>query len=275
MKKYIYILFASLGLLTSCEEDVVIFDGENGQTVVQFGQSSANLAITIDATGSIDVPVDVTTVSDSERTFNVRVVEDATTADPGSYSFGSIVVPAGEYNGVLTIDGVDNNVETTPESLVLEIVEGSDYTVEGQLNVSVFQVCPVEDGTFTGMYTITVDTPGLFGCGVFPDGGVVELSVGDSPLERTFNAEYILDCAFGSFPTDFSFTMVCNEIIFTTVDTGVGCAGNDVNLVVGPGATAGTYDFTDDSSFTVIVTDNVESDCGGGPVQTSYTFTKM
>ena len=275
MKKYLYILFASLGLLTSCEEDVVIFDGENGQTVVQFGQSSANLAITIDDTGSVVVPVDVTTISDSDRTFNVSVVEEATTADPGSYSFGSIVVPAGEYNGSLTIDGVDNNVETTPESLVLEIAEGSDYRVEGQLNVSVFQVCPVEDGTFTGMYSITVDTPGLFGCGVFPDGGVVELSVGESPLERTFNAEYILDCGFGSFPTDFAFTLVCNEIVFTTVDTGVGCAGNDVNLVVGPGATAGAYDFTDDSSFTVIVTDNVASDCGGGPVQTSYTFTKM
>lgn len=275
MKKYIYILFASLGLLTSCEEDVVIFNGENGQTVVQFGQGSVNLAITVDATGSIDVPVDVTTVSDSDRTFNVNVVEDATTADPESYSFGSIVVPAGEYNGVFTIDGVDNNVETTPESLVLEIVEGSGYRTEGQLNVSVFQVCPVEDGTFTGTYTVSVDTPGLFGCGVFPDGGVIELSVGGSPLERTFRAEYILDCGFGSFPTNFTFTLVCNEIIFNTVDTGVGCAGNDVNLVVGPGSTAGVYDFTDDSSFTVIVTDNVESDCGGGPVQTSYTFTKI
>ena len=29
MKKYIYILFASLGLLASCEEDLVIYDGES------------------------------------------------------------------------------------------------------------------------------------------------------------------------------------------------------------------------------------------------------
>ncbi len=45
MKKYIYILFASLGLLASCEEDLVVYDGEAGQTYGRFGSTSIEFPV--------------------------------------------------------------------------------------------------------------------------------------------------------------------------------------------------------------------------------------
>ncbi len=269
--KFLTLVFVFVAII-GCEEDLVIFDNENGETLVAFGVSSIDLPITIDATGVIEVPVNVSTVSSSERTFAVSVVEDETTAPQGSYSVGSVTIPANAYNGTLTINGTDNNVETTPENLVIEFAEGSGFVTEGQLTVSVFQVCPVEETAFTGMYEISIVAPGVFGGGTYgAEGTVVDISA--SGLTRTFTANYFGDARF---PRDFTFTLVCNEIVIARADQNVGCAGNTVNLVTGPPTGAnGTYDATDDSSFTINITDNVDSDCGGSPVQASYIFTKV
>jgi len=276
MKKLILFCIVCTVILVSCnDQEFPIIDAENGQTLVSFGSTNTSLQIVVDGEGTVSIPVNVTTSSAQDRTFNVNIIEDATTALPGSFSVGGITIPANTFNGTLTIDGVDNNVETTALQLVLEIEPGADAITEGQLTVDIFQICPVSTDLFTGAYQITVDSPGVFGCGVFPEGAVVDLAVGGSDLERTFTTDYILDCAFGVFSNDFSFTLVCNEIVFGTTDTGVGCADTPANLVVGPATgNLGVYDGTDDSSFTVIVTDDVESDCAN-PTQAMYTFTRM
>lgn len=274
--KLLFILSITFSF-TSCEEDLIIYNPASGQELFGFNSSSYALPIEIDATGSVEVTVDVSNVADSDRVYNISVVNDETTVDPVVYTLpATVTVPAGSNIGTFTIDGVDNGVETTPETLTLDITGGGADSVMSisRTVVSVFQVCPIEDGFFTGDYRINVfGGSGVFGCPVFPEDGVVTLSA--TGLNRSFTAEYILDCAFGSFPTDFSFSLVCNEVIFQYVDTGVGCGGNDVNLSVDQGSIAGTYDPLDDSSFTVVVTDNVDSDCGGGPVVSGYTFTKL
>ncbi|WP_299128316.1 hypothetical protein [uncultured Winogradskyella sp.] len=266
--------------LTSCEEDLIVFDPVNGQELVGFSSAAYDLPIEIDATGALQVEVDVSNVSTSDRTFSISVIDDEenTTVDPSVYTVpNSVTVPAGSNKGVFTIDGVDNGVETTPETLVLEIAgnAGSVLSIQ-RATVSVFEVCPLGEGvTFTGDYRINLfGGSGLFGCSVFPDDGVVTINA-TSDFDRSFEAQYILDCGFGSFPTDFEFSLICFETVFKFVDTGVGCGGNDVNLSVDQGSFAGQYDPADDSSFTVIITDNVESDCGGGPVLSGYTFTKL
>ena len=277
MKKYIYkiAIFASVAFFASCEKggDPVIFDNQNGQTLVSFANTSADLAVQVDATGSVEIPIEVSTISSTERTFPVSVVDEETTADPTSYSFGSIVIPANTYNATLTLDGIDNNVEVESKALVLSIDEGDGYVTGPNITVSVFQVCPVETGFFLGDYAITILSPGVFGEGTYgPTGTVVEIRQGTGEFDRVFTANYFSD---PRFPRDFRFSLVCNEIIVPFQDHAVGCGGNSVNLNTGAPAVNGTFDATDDSSFIINITDNVDSDCGGSPVQASYRFDKL
>lgn len=276
MKKInIYILSLVVLLFsTSCEEDLLIFDNVNGQTLVTFDVTNTNLPIVIDDVGSVDVTVNVTTVSSVDRTYTLTVDTDNSTAAAETYSVpSSVTIAAGDYNGTFTITGTDINVETDPETLLINLSpeDGSAIT-EGTLTVSVFQICPVT-AAFTGTYEIEVLSAGVFGAGTFGGTGeTVEISVGSAELERTFSAAYFQDARF---VRDFTFTLVCNEVIVPYTDMLVGCGGNDVNLSIGPATTPGTYDPDDDSSFIINLTDNVDSDCGGGPVQASYRLTKV
>ncbi|WP_299437898.1 hypothetical protein [uncultured Aquimarina sp.] len=270
MKKYFLITLLMTIILSSCEEDKIIFDGS--QTLIAFSSNMVDLPIEIDATGSIDVTVNVTTLSTSERTFNVTVVEDETTAGAASYSFGSIVVPPNAYNGILTINGVDDNVTTTPEKLVLKISEGSDFiTPTENLTVNVFQVCPVDESLFTGMYRIDEITPFLSGSGpALNDGGIVEVTA--DGLARVFNTPNFPN--FCSTPRPFTFNLICNEIVVPLQNTN--CACNSGTDYFGP-STSGhaSYDTNDDSVFEVTFSNDVQNDCGAGPIQTIYRFNKL
>jgi len=277
MKKIIYSsLFSLLLLFTSCGEfENVVFDAESGQTLVSFGAASADLQIEVDATGEVVIPITVTTSAAAERTFNVSIVEEATTAFSSSYTVGSIVIPANAFVGSLTITGTDDGqITTTPRPLVLAIQGADGIVTGGNITVNVLQICPVDDSFFLGEYRVTTISPGVFGASTYGgDGNIVTLEVGANGLARVFTANYFED---GRFPREFQFSLVCNEIIVPFQDHLVGCGGNDVNLNTGPSMTGnGTYNATDDSSFTVKLTDNFDSDCGGTPVQAEYLFTKV
>lgn len=273
MKKYLFLLALGMFALYSCDEEPLIFDNVGGQTLVNFASSSVDLPVVIDATGSVEVGINVSTVSDSDRTFPVSVVTDATDADPNSYSVGSVTIAAGSYNGVLTINGTDVNVETTAKSLVLAFDTAGDIVTDGNLTVSVFQICPIPAASFTGNYRVETITAGVFGASTYGgDGNIVTLSVGSSSTQRVFDANYFED---GRFPRTFRLNFICNEVVTPFQDHLVGCGGNDVNLNTGPANMFSTYDPSDDSEFIVNVTDNVDSDCGGSPVQASYRFVKQ
>lgn len=270
MKKCFSILLLAIITLSSCEEDKIIFDGN--QTLVAFSATTVDLPIEIDATGSVNIDVDVTTQSPSERVFEVTVVEDRTTAEAASYSFGSITIPANSFNGVFTINGVDNNVTTESRALVLRISDGTDFITSDQnLTVNIFQVCPVDETLFTGMYLIEEITPFLSGSGpALNDGGVVEITA--DGLSRAFNTPNFPN--FCSTPIPFSFNLICNEFVVDLQDTN--CACNSVSDYFGP-STSGhaTYNVNDDSSFEITFSNDVQNDCGAGPIQTTYRFTKQ
>lgn len=275
MKNYITILVLSIALFVSCDdEETTTFDTENGQTLVTFATGNSNLPVVIGGMGSVDIGVNATTSSTLDRTFNVIVDSENTTVDMSNINFNpQVVIPAGQFNGVLTINGVDNTVEISPEELVLQIEDGNGAISEGALTVGVFQVCPVEETAFVGQYMITVNTPGALGCGIFGDGAVVDVA-SNGGLARGFTTEYIIDCGFGSFPTVFEFNLVCDTTVFSMVDTGIGCGDATINLVVSSGDMPGAYNAADDSEFTVQGTDDASSDCAA-PTQTTYTFTRI
>lgn len=102
MKKF-NVLFISVFVLLfiSCEEETIIFDSVNGQTGISFAQT--DLSLTVPEEGlDIELPVNSTTVSTSERTFAVTVLETSV-GDATNYSIGSVVIPANSYTGILQV----------------------------------------------------------------------------------------------------------------------------------------------------------------------------
>lgn len=86
---------------TSCDETPVVFDNVNGQVALQFTTRSFNVSVP-DAGLSVVVPVSVTTVSTAARTFTVALGVGST-APIGSYSLGTVTIPAGSYSGTLDV----------------------------------------------------------------------------------------------------------------------------------------------------------------------------
>ena len=266
MKKYIYILFASLGFLASCEEEVVRYDDQTGPAYLRFSSPNIDLPVVFDSTAEIDIPVLVSTLSDVDRTVAVNVVSTGADneATPDQYSVGNTVtIPANSYRGILPFTGIDNGIDIgETKTVTLEINEisgdaGADLDSFSTTTVSLFQVCPVDPDFFIGEYQLTTTVPGIFGIDTF-EGGIVTLQQGESSLDaRKFSA--FVYPAFGTYgPFTFNFTLVCGTVLVASgQDTGIGCGAN---TRLGPSATTGGYEAGDDS---VLVIDFLDDEGGG------------
>jgi len=106
MKKNVikyFLVTMVMGFMTySCDEDKIIFSEDNGQTALFFEETDFSLSIP-EEDFTLEIPVGVTTLSAESRTFNVEI-ESATEGTESEYSLGTVVVPANEYFGVLSID---------------------------------------------------------------------------------------------------------------------------------------------------------------------------
>jgi len=99
--KYI-IAIAVVTSFSSCEEDLVVFNPDSGQTALSFASTSYSLSIPEEDL-ELEIPVSVTTSSSEDRTFNVTV-ESSTEGTSNEYSVGTVSILAGEFNGVLTVN---------------------------------------------------------------------------------------------------------------------------------------------------------------------------
>lgn len=273
MKKVLFLL-SSIIFFSSCSEtEPVIYDPNNSQALVYFSRTNANLAIEIDATGQLVLPINVSTLSTEDRTVTVEVDVDRSTADTQNYTVAtSVVIPAGEYFGNLVIDGVDVTAETTPELLFLDIVSFSDATAvisPTTLEVSVFQFCPIAPGLFTGGYLMEELTPYVDGP-TLNDGEVVTL-VATSETGRRFATKNYPD--YCGTNMNFSFSLVCGEVIVAANQRST-CACTADGLFFGPATTPSTYDINDDTVFELTFTNDVTGDCSAAS-QTTYRLTKQ
>jgi len=106
MKKYIYILFASLGLLTSCEEDLVIYDAGDG-----FISNEVAAASTAEDGDPISTTISLGTGSnESGVSVNFDVVIESGDASRFNItpSNGVLEIPAGEFSGEIVVEPIDN-----------------------------------------------------------------------------------------------------------------------------------------------------------------------
>lgn len=184
MKKYILII-AVLFAFVSCEEENIVFDSENGQTLAKFSASSV-LVPTPTEGASITVDVFVSTKTDSERTISVEV-DPSSTATTDQYTITGLTIPAGAFGSTVTITG---NFDALPEegrvNLVLNLVDVSgsnDIVIENSpLNLEFYRECPIAAGEWTINMTDS-----------YGDGWQTDTATGGSGLTVTLDDGTVLE----------------------------------------------------------------------------------
>ena len=160
MKNIFYLLIATV-LFASCEDtESPVFTGD--KSLVYFDASRVDLSVIINDEGTTEVPVNITTLQDQDVTVDIELVGDDTSAASENFSFEeTATIPAGEYTGSFTVNGVDKSVETDPELITFRISGADGFTFEETVTeVSIKQVCPLgENADYLGEYTLEQQTP--------------------------------------------------------------------------------------------------------------------
>lgn len=134
-------------------------------------------------------------------------------------------------------------------------------------------VCKLPDGFLAGSYAVEIISgeSSYLGPGYNGLGETAEI-IATSNTGRTISIGYLEIFGFG--PYDFQIDLVCGEtVVMGEQLIGLGCSSN--LGIAPPDGPNGTFDFTDDSTFTLAITDNPIEDCGAAATQSVYKFTKL
>lgn len=278
--KYIYKITFILGVLlsvTSCDEtiDPIITNGieSENRTFLSFANTTVNLPVTIDDVGSVDLILNSSTVSTTDRVFNINL-EAESTADPMTYTLpGTVLIPANSFQGVLTVNGTDNGlVDASVKQIVFSLSSLPD-SVDMDLNrivINVFEVCPVPDTFLVGDYTLADSNGNLLN-------GVVNVRIGPTPTERVFETTFLPGSGVDTI-LDVTFTLACNLFdLSNDVDISVSCtAGNPPFYILTSAGTAnnGSYSLASDVVHTITYTEDPFASCNPTSIQ-NFTLTKL
>ncbi len=125
----------------ACNEDVdsILYDNVNGQTGLGFS-GPAIISVAIPQEGiTVNVPVNVTTISTSSRTFSANINTETTTPNTSSnYTLGDIIIPADSYEGSLsvTFGNFENLVEFATNQLVIDLSLPEGAAVIGSSSIT-------------------------------------------------------------------------------------------------------------------------------------------
>lgn len=129
-RAYIFTLIVSILTLSSCTNNNDDYPQDRGATI---GFTSAALEVTLPPGGVIPnfgIPFFVTSISSSDRTFEVTVVESESTLSADNYSFESTVtVPANERKGTLLFNATNNSISPDEfQNLVIAFVSTGEIS---------------------------------------------------------------------------------------------------------------------------------------------------
>lgn len=144
------------------------------------------------------------------------------------------------------------------------------YNAPFLLDVSV--ICLVDETFATGTYVVSQQTDGLFG-GVWGDDDItVEVTtVPDFSTRRQFEAVYLPQFAIGNGPQPVQFDLVCGRTASVNEQpSGLQCTAG---LRFGPADSPGS--FVTDEEIVLTIKENIDSDCGAGPVDVTFVLTKQ
>lgn len=136
--KYLFLFVATVFLLNSCEEGVPSTDDLN---YVTFEATGMDLGVIIDGSSDYEIMVYTTQTTGSDRTFNLMVNADGTTADAASYSVpATVVVPANTNVGTFMLGLTDVNIGDG-QTLVIELSVADGVFTGEPTEIMITQIC--------------------------------------------------------------------------------------------------------------------------------------
>lgn len=151
------LLLAFILIFNACEEDKDqwMYDGPalasfpNATTGDFFIEDKADASFTVD--------VALNTVSGSERTINVTVNEDLSTAVEGTHFTmpSTVTIPANQVIGELSISGKYADLPNVPLTLVIEIEGENSADYDNQFVLSLYKFVPFDLQNFVGTFECT------------------------------------------------------------------------------------------------------------------------
>ncbi len=254
---------------------VEFYDGNQGLDVASYDWSVEFISSGGNNGNNID-PVVHSSIEASEFYWSVDLKKRA--------SFSLEMVRAIEVLN-LKVDQIKQN-DLFRFKAVLKMKDGNSFTegdqrepvLEGDAFESLFTVdvpvgCGIRDDYFIGDYELILGpVDGLWG-GPFGETGSVITLIKAGKNERTFIAsnERIWNPEYFEYTIQFQ----CHSLILKDIDTQASCDGIST-IVKGQGESElGSYDPTDDSLFTLYMSDDLLGSCGEPIHNISYIFTKL
>jgi hypothetical protein len=153
MKKilsYLTIFLLSMMFFTSCEETDIRYSGPE---IASFA-SDNSVDYFVKETGDtgVEITAGFTTTSSSPRTINFTLGGDAVEGQHYSLSANSITVPAGEYTGAITVNGLFAGFSGEVATLTLTLQGEGVENLNDTYTVSLQQFCPLAIDGFTGYF---------------------------------------------------------------------------------------------------------------------------
>ncbi|NRB84916.1 MAG: hypothetical protein HRU49_14285 [Winogradskyella sp.] len=142
MKKILnYIILGILVVAAySCEEEAT----GNSVNYITFASEAESVTLDVGSgSGSTDILVYTGNKTGSDRTVNVMVADEST-ADPSGYSVpGSVTIPGGSNEGVLTVQLNESGLNFAPGTIVIEFMPNQGFVgTSGAVTLTVALVCP-------------------------------------------------------------------------------------------------------------------------------------
>ncbi|WGK63608.1 hypothetical protein [Croceiramulus getboli] len=167
--KSILVLCIAVLSLSACEEnDIPIFDAENGRAIAGFNGAISNPKIVFNPAADTEntITIGVSTLSSSDRMVQLDLIEEETTLDESFYTISSLspVIPAGQFTVDIMITTLASEIlPGSRDEIVLELVsvEGAEILEDSEslLNIGLDVQCPSVDlSAIPGSYTVTAST---------------------------------------------------------------------------------------------------------------------
>lgn len=280
MKKITLLLLTIIAF--SCgEHENVIYDPNTSTTFATFADNSTTMEVYLgDEPLSDAISVSVSTLSSEDRTVVLAVNEELSTAAVESYNVDlQVTIPANEYFGTANITALTDELTLcTTATVVLNIVsvsDGGDFSSAAHSVGMTKNENPLPDDFAIGEYTLTFAGVQLLGgSSVWGDGTVINITAGASNAERTFDVKCYPDYGLGNPQTDFTIEFVCGETRLKNDPTLLTCSSANPGISVESVSTNGIFDGEDDSTFTLVFSEDVGgASCGAESINT-YIFTK-
>lgn len=144
MKKFLTILAITLSicLCTNCEEN------EDAPAILELNyiglESRPLIGVAPTASATEEIKVATSNTASADRTFNIVVNTDLTTADASAYSLpSSVTVPANSNVGTFNLDIVGPNINPSGEDiLAIDFVSQDGLLIGATMQINLKQVCP-------------------------------------------------------------------------------------------------------------------------------------